>query len=232
MCYILQEVCKMEDNKVTRSIRADAETIDRFKILAEQFNNQGECLESLIRTYEMDNAKKINSEMKMDIRSYESHSNALNNLYLSSIEKNNELVRKNTKLADKIKELMQRIETYESATNNIKNGVDDKENENEEDSVRFKNIGELCARNRDLAEKLEGCQKENDQLIEKMNKVTKENADLSIKISELQIKAKQNELNHMKAMNEQESRYLKKMSELMETKDKLANELYELKNKQ
>ena len=49
----------MVDSKVTRSIRADAETIDRFKELSNQFVNQGECLETLIRAYEMDNAKSI-----------------------------------------------------------------------------------------------------------------------------------------------------------------------------
>lgn len=219
----------MVDSKVTRSIRADAETIDRFKILAEQFSNQGECLESLIRTYEIDNAKKIESEMKPDIRSFESHINALYGLYISSVEKIGDLKKANNKFSEQIKELMKRIAVYES----VANGEETEVEESEEDLKRFKNIGELCARNRDLTAEVDKYKSENTELSEKINKLTQENGELSAKISELKadllIKSKQNEIELIKAVNEKEAHYLKKMAELMETKDKLANELYELK---
>ena len=221
----------MVDSKVTRSIRADADTIDRFKLLAEHFNNQGECLESLIRAYEMDNAKVLESEMKSEIRNFESHTNALYGLYISSIEKIGDLKKKNNNFSEQIKELNKRIAIYESVANEEETEVE----ESEEDLKRFKNIGELCARNRDLAAEAEKYKNENTELSEKLNKLTKENGELSAKVSELKaellIKAKQDEFDLIKAVNEKESYYLKKMAELMETKDKLFNELCELKKK-
>lgn len=219
----------MMDSKVTRSIRADAETIERFKALAEQFSNQGECLESLIRAYEMDNAKNCEVEMKSEIRSFESHTNALYGLYISSIEKIGDLKKKNSYLSEQIKDLTNKIAVYESVTNDEAN----EKEENDLDNKRFKNIGELCARNRDLSEEIERYKAENSELINNNNKMIKENAELSAKITELkaelQIKNKQSEFELIKALNEKEATHLKKVSELMDAKDKLANELFELK---
>ena len=63
--------------------------------------------------------------------------------------------------------------------------------------------------------------------------MTKENAELSAQIAkltaDLQISDKQNEFELIKALNEKEAQHLKKMSEIMELKDKMANEIYELK---
>ena len=219
----------MVDSKVTRSIRADAETIDRFKLLAEQFPNQGECLESLIRVYEINKAKDIDKEMKPAIRNLESNINAIYALYLNSVERINELDAKNAKLIEQNKEYMKKIAMYESVANEEETETE----ESDEDLKRFKNIGELCARNRDLTAENEKYKTEITELSAKLNKLTQENGELSAKISELkaeiQIKSKQNELELRTAVNEKESHYLKKMADLMETKDKLANELYELK---
>lgn len=221
----------MVDSKVTRSIRADADTIDRFKLLAEHFNNQGECLETLIRAYEIDNAKTIESEMKSDIRSFESHTNAIYGVYIRAIETVNDLKKKNEKLAEHAKELNKKISMYESMASEEE--IDSESDET--DPTHKKNIGELCAQNRDLKAEVEKYKAENVKLSEELNKKTKENSELSAKLSELkaeiQIKSKQNELDLMKALNEKESQHLKKVAELMDMRDKLSNELYELKKK-
>lgn len=222
---------KMEDSKVTRSIRADAETIDRFKALAEQFSNQGECLESLIRTYEMDNAKSCEVEMKSEIRSFESHTNALYGLYISSIEKIGDLRKKNGSLSEQIKELTNKVAVYESVTN----GESIENEDNDSDISRFKRIGELCATNRDLTAEVEKYKAENLELNNNLHKTKKENAELSAKVSELKseliIQDKQKEFEIMKALNLKEQEHLKRVSELMNAKDKLVNELLELRSK-
>ncbi len=219
----------MVDSKVTRSIRADAETIERFKALSEQFSNQGECLESLVRAYEMDNAKDCEVEMRSEIRSFESHTNALYGLYISSIEKIVELKKKISYLSEQIKDMTNKIAVYESVTNDEAN----EQKEKETDSKRLKNIGELWARNRDLNEENERYKAENSELIDNNKKMIKENAELSARITELkaelQIKNKQNEFEITKALNEKEAVHLKRVAELMDAKDKLANELFELK---
>lgn len=221
----------MVDSKVTRSIRADAETIDRFKLLAEQFPNQGDCLESLIRVYEINKAKNIGSGLTPAIKNFESNINALYSNYINSVERINELEAQNSKLSEQIKDYSKKIAMYES----VANGEETEVEQSDEDLKRFKNIGELCARNRDLSAENEKYKAENTELSAKINKLTQENGGLSAKISELkaeiQIKSKQNELELRTAVNEKESHYLKKMADLMETKDKLANELYELKKK-
>lgn len=226
---IIQGGIKMVDSKVTRSIRADAETIDRFKELSNQFVNQGECLETLIRAYEMDNAKSIEEEMKSDIRSFESHTNALYSLYLSAIEKIVELKKRIGRLTGTIDELNKKIADYESVGNCDENETPTKE----ADIKRFRNIGELCAINRDLTAEIEKYKNENTELSAKINTMTKENAELSAQIAkltaDLQISDKQNEFELIKALNEKEAQHLKKMSEIMELKDKMANEIYELK---
>ncbi|MCR4888728.1 MAG: hypothetical protein K5979_06080 [Ruminococcus sp.] len=235
----------MIDNKVTRSIRADAETIERFKALSEQFDNQGECLESLIRAYEMDKAKIIEGEMKPDIRSFESHTNGLYGLYISSIEKIGDLKNKNTKLEEHIKELLKKITVYENMINgqDIMNGdeehtADGEENaaekiENYREISRIKNIGVLYAKTRDLTAENKRYQTENTKLSEKISELTQKNGELTAEISTLQaqlkIKDSQFEYEMIKTLNEKESQYLKKLSDLMDVKDKLANELYELK---
>lgn len=73
----------------TRSIRADEATLDKFKALSESFENQGECLASLITAYEISTAKHTLTEMKADIADYESHIQSIQEAFLHVLELNN-----------------------------------------------------------------------------------------------------------------------------------------------
>lgn len=76
----------MSEEMKTRSIRADEETLDKFKTLSEEFNNQGDCLASLIKAYEVNKAKSVLSDVKTNISDYESHINAIQDIFLSMLE--------------------------------------------------------------------------------------------------------------------------------------------------
>lgn len=76
----------MAEEMKTRSIRADEETLDKFKTLSEEFNNQGDCLASLIKAYEVNKAKSVLSDVKTNIADYESHINAIQDIFLSMLE--------------------------------------------------------------------------------------------------------------------------------------------------
>lgn len=76
----------MAEEMKTRSIRADEETLDKFKTLSEEFNNQGDCLASLIKAYEVNKAKSVLSDVKTNISDYESHINAIQDIFISMLE--------------------------------------------------------------------------------------------------------------------------------------------------
>lgn len=73
----------------TRSIRADEATLEKFKTLSESFDNQGECLATLITAYEISNAKHVLTDMKTDIADYESHIQSIQEAFLHVLEMNN-----------------------------------------------------------------------------------------------------------------------------------------------
>lgn len=76
----------MAEEMKTRSIRADEETLDKFKALSEEFNNQGDCLASLIKAYEVNKAKSVLSDVRTNISDYESHINAIQDIFISMLE--------------------------------------------------------------------------------------------------------------------------------------------------
>ena len=78
----------MAEEMKTRSIRADEETLDKFRALSEEFNNQGECLSSLINAYEIAKAKNTLTNMQTDIEDYESHISAIQKAFLHVLELN------------------------------------------------------------------------------------------------------------------------------------------------
>ena len=71
-----------------RSIRASEETFEKFKALTEEFENQGDCLENLIRVYEINQAKQSLTEVKADVESYEVHINAIQDAFLHVLQIN------------------------------------------------------------------------------------------------------------------------------------------------
>lgn len=78
----------MADEMKTRSIRADETTLDRFKAISEEFENQGECLSNLINAYELAKAKNTLTNMQTDISDYETHIAAIQRAFLHILELN------------------------------------------------------------------------------------------------------------------------------------------------
>jgi chromosome segregation ATPase len=72
----------------TRSIRADENTLERFKAISEEFDNQGVALETLINAYELQKSKVILTDVKTDIEDFNSHLNSLQKGYLHILELN------------------------------------------------------------------------------------------------------------------------------------------------
>ncbi len=79
----------MDNNSMkTRSIRADETVLNKFKELSEQFDNQSDCLNSLITAYELNNSKHILTEVKTDITDFETHLNSIQQAFLHALELN------------------------------------------------------------------------------------------------------------------------------------------------
>jgi chromosome segregation ATPase len=71
-----------------RTIRASEETMERFKAIAEKFDNQGVALESLINAYEIQYSKAVLTDVKTDIEEFDSHLNSIQKCYLHILELN------------------------------------------------------------------------------------------------------------------------------------------------
>jgi chromosome segregation ATPase len=72
----------------TRSIRADEKTLERFKAISEEFDNQGVALESLINAYEIQHSKAVLTDVKTDIEDFDSYLNSIQKGYLHILELN------------------------------------------------------------------------------------------------------------------------------------------------
>lgn len=117
-----------ENEMKTRSIRADEDTLEKFKVLSEEFDNQGECLRGLINAYELNIAKKALPDMGRDIEHFESLLNSIQQAYMYALELNNnseERIRLEFSMQleskDKlIQQLQERSESAEMAVETIK----------------------------------------------------------------------------------------------------------------
>lgn len=75
----------MENEIKTRSIRADNESFEKFKVISEEFPNQAQALASLISVYEVQKSKAILPERQAEIESFTSHIQKLNEIYNHSL---------------------------------------------------------------------------------------------------------------------------------------------------
>lgn len=75
----------MENEIKTRSIRADNESFEKFKIISEEFPNQAQALASLISVYEVEKSKAILPERQAEIENFTSHVQKLNEIYNHSL---------------------------------------------------------------------------------------------------------------------------------------------------
>ena len=122
----------MAEEMKTRSIRADEETLDKFRALSEEFNNQGDCLASLIKAYEVNKAKSVLSDVRTNISDYESHINAIQDIFISMLEsmqntdarvRNEYAVRLDTD-AKTISDLQNRLDAAIAKSENAQNLLD------------------------------------------------------------------------------------------------------------
>lgn len=79
---------KVTEQMQTRSIRATAEVLNKFKEISSAFENQNECLNQLISTYEISIARNTLNEVSTDISDYQSHITAIQNAFLHILEIN------------------------------------------------------------------------------------------------------------------------------------------------
>jgi len=80
----------MENEIKTRSIRADSETFEKFKLISEEFPNQAQALASLISVYEIEKSKTILPERQVEIESFASYMQKINEIYNHSLLLNND----------------------------------------------------------------------------------------------------------------------------------------------
>lgn len=72
-----------------KSFRADDETFEKFKALAtDEFGNQGQCLAALVNLYETEKSKLVLGDRKLEVETFQSHLNRLGELFLSSMQLN------------------------------------------------------------------------------------------------------------------------------------------------
>lgn len=79
----------MADELKNRSIRIDEDTFSKFKeIASENFANQNECLNELVKVYELDQGKKLLPDRKAEIENFEACLVQIQNAFIHSLEMN------------------------------------------------------------------------------------------------------------------------------------------------
>lgn len=79
----------MADELKNRSIRIDEDTFTKFKeIASENFANQNECLNELVKVYELDQGKKLLPDRKSEIENFEACLVQIQNAFIHSLEMN------------------------------------------------------------------------------------------------------------------------------------------------
>lgn len=159
----------MADELKNRSIRIDEDTFSKFKeIASENFANQNECLNELVKVYELDQGKKLLPDRKTEIENFEALLVQIQNAFIHSLEMNHnaelrvkgefesQLEEKDLKLqseVDKSTSYFEELKSLKEAFGKIK-----AENEN------------LDLKNKGLNESLKVCREEMDSNEEKYQK--------------------------------------------------------------
>lgn len=122
----------MENEIKTRSIRADNDSFEKFKLIADEFPNQAQALSALISTYEVEKSKAILPERQAEIESFSSYIQKVNEIYNHSLLLNHDaeiriraeferqLVSKDTTIRD-LQEKITGIENRERSVEEQKN---------------------------------------------------------------------------------------------------------------
>lgn len=72
-----------------RTIRTSEEAYEKFRAIAqENFESQGQCFSTLIHLYELEQGKSVLGDRKMEIENFQMHINALLQMFVSSLQMN------------------------------------------------------------------------------------------------------------------------------------------------
>ncbi len=159
----------IEDNTLprqTRSFRADADTISRFKAVAEQFPTQGECLKELITSYNLASAQQSFEESKKLIVDYRSGIAAIDEIFLKLIEEHHREYEENKRIKSESESWMKDKQDMETELRKLRA---DKERmgsyiDKLKKSGNSKNIGQTIVENKDQAERLRKLEEDYDEL--------------------------------------------------------------------
>ena len=196
-----------------RSLRIDENTFEKFKNIASQeFGNQGQCLTALVNLYETENSKNSLVERKVEIESFQLYVNKLNELFISSLNLNQDaeervksnfeklLVSKDNIIADLQDRLSKSISFAAEFNNNmstIKEKLERKESKIKELEDDFKSATLQFTQNIDeknlLNKTLEDSCKEKIALIQKL---TIEIDDLKLELDKIKEYESRNKLLH------------------------------------
>ena len=196
-----------------RSLRIDENTFEKFKNIASQeFGNQGQCLTALVNLYETENSKNSLVERKVEIESFQLYVNKLNELFISSLNLNQDaeervksnfeklLVSKDNIIADLQDRLSTSISFAAEFNNNmstIKEKLERKESKIKELEDDFKSATLQFTQNIDeknlLNKTLEDSCKEKIALIQKL---TIEIDDLKLELDKIKEYESRNKLLH------------------------------------
>ena len=246
----------MAEEMKTRSIRADEETLDKFKALSENFENQGECLSSLIKAYEVNKAKSVLSDVRTNISDYESHINAIQDIFISMLESmqntdirvRNEYAVRLDADAKTITDLQNRLTESEAELENAQNLLDinsaslaqlREQNKKADEQLRDKKdiIDSLNIQLSDYLKIKDEYETKNQIIADfKLERAeqTAEIKSLKAEIDKLntaiETNKKQYELDKQIAVNEIKSKYMDKLENLRTEKDNLISEIAKLKD--
>ena len=78
----------MNDEIKVRSFRISDSVAEKFKAFCGEFDSQNAALDSLITTYEMQNAKSVLMDRKTEIAEFDTHIQAIQSAFLRSLELN------------------------------------------------------------------------------------------------------------------------------------------------
>lgn len=203
----------MAEELKNRSIRADEDTFTKFKqIASENFTNQNQCLNELIKIYELDQGKQLMPDRKAEIENFEMHIDQLQNMFLHSLQMNYDAearVKMNfkTELEEKDRKLQAEVEkstSYFEELNSVKAQIEDKDNKIKEleaeksiltsEVDKYKNQinydrqkleAEIDGKN-DFIKTLNNTIKEKDLKIEELNQKIEDNKEKISKIDQLE----------------------------------------------
>ena len=246
----------MAEEMKTRSIRADEETLDKFRALSEEFNNQGDCLASLIKAYEVNKAKSVLSDVRTNISDYESHINAIQDIFISMLEsmqntdarvRNEYAVRLDTD-AKTISDLQNRLDAAIAKSENKDNVINNLDNEKQTllDQIETltkvnDNLSGQISDKKDIIDSLniqlsdylkikDEFETKNQIIADFKLERAEQTAEIKSLKAELETTRKQHELDKQIAINGIKSEYMDKLEQVRAEKDKLISEIAKLKD--